>query len=118
MKNIQKIKNQRRLRRKIRVRKKIFGTALRPRLSVFRSLNHVYIQFIDDEKGKTLLAVSDLAIKKKGNKKDRALEVGKLAGKKASEKGIKEAVLDRSCYKFHGRIKSIADGVREAGIKF
>ncbi|MCX7773498.1 MAG: 50S ribosomal protein L18 [Clostridia bacterium] len=116
-------KNQIRLRKHDRVRKKITGTAERPRLCVFRSAKHIYAQIIDDVSSTTLVAASSLdeALKGKleytGNK-DAAKEVGKLIGAKAVEKGIKQVVFDRGGYLYHGRIKELADGAREAGLDF
>lgn len=116
-------KNKIRLRKHDRVRKKITGTAERPRLCVFRSSKHIYAQVIDDVSSTTLVAASSLdeALKGKldysGNK-DAAKEVGKLIGSKAVEKGIKQVVFDRGGYLYHGRIKELADGAREAGLEF
>ena len=112
-----------RLRKHIRVRKKISGTGEKPRLSVFRSAKHIYAQIIDDIKGITLVSAStsDEALKGKigytGNK-TAAKEVGKLLGEKAVEKGITQVVFDRGGYLYHGRVKELADGAREAGLKF
>jgi len=112
-------KRQQRLQRHKRVRAKISGTAKKPRLCVFRSAKHVYAQLIDDEKGKTLAAASDQKIKKeKKKKKDLAREVGKNIAQKALEKKIEKAVFDRSSYQYHGRIKEVAEGAREGGLKF
>ena len=111
-----KLKRKKR-HRKIRV--KIVGTKDRPRLCVFRSNKHIYAQLIDDEKGKVLLAVSDVKLKtKKGKKSDKALEIGKLIAKEALAKKIEKVVFDRGGFVFHGRIKSVADGAREVGLKF
>jgi len=116
-------KNKIRVRKHVRVRKKIAGTAEKPRLSVFRSSRHIYAQIIDDVSGTTLVAASTLdeAIKGKleytGNK-NAAHEVGKLVGAKAIEKGIKKVVFDRGGYLYHGRVKELADGAREAGLEF
>lgn len=102
-----------------RVRAKIKGTAGRPRLSVFRSNQHIYAQLIDDEGRKTLVAVSDLGIKsKKSGGKAVALEVGKKLAQAAKEKGLKEVVFDRGGYRFHGRVMELARGAREDGLKF
>lgn len=98
---------------------KIAGTARRPRLSVFRSVKHIYAQLIDDEKSKILVSVSDLKIKvKKGTKANQALEVGRLIAKEAILKKIEKIVFDRGGFIFHGRIKAVADGAREGGLKF
>lgn len=109
-----------RIRRHKRVRAKIFGTKDRPRLSVYRSNKHLFLQLIDDEKGKTILSVSDKHIKlKKARKKtDFAYETGKLLAKLAKEKKIVKAIFDRGGYKYHGRVKKVADGAREGGLKF
>ncbi len=116
-------KNKVRVRKHVRVRKKISGTAARPRLDVFRSLSHIYAQIIDDEKGVTLVAAStlDKAIKDKidfGGNVEAAKEVGKLVAEKALEAGITEVVFDRGGYPYHGRVKALADSAREAGLKF
>lgn len=116
-------RNKIRERKHARVRRKIAGTAGRPRLNVFRSARHIYAQIIDDETGNTLVAAStlDSAIKGKleycGNKA-AAREVGKLIGSKAIEKGIKNVVFDRGGYLYHGRVKELAEGAREAGLEF
>lgn len=116
-------KNEIRLRKHDRVRKKIAGTAERPRLCVFRSLQNIYVQVIDDTAGNTLAAASTLdeALKGKlaasGNK-EAAKEVGKLIAQKAIEKGIKQVVFDRGGYLYHGRVKEVAEGAREAGLDF
>lgn len=106
-------------RRKFRTRNKIKRVAKgKPRLSVFRSLKHIYAQIIDDEKGVTLVASSSLQLKLKGRKTDVAREVGKDLAKRALEKGITEVVFDRGPYKYHGRVKALAEGAREGGLKF
>ncbi|MCX8131380.1 MAG: 50S ribosomal protein L18 [Clostridia bacterium] len=115
--------NVARLRKHTRVRKKISGTAERPRLNVFRSLNHIYAQIIDDTTGTTLVAAStlDQALKGKfafGGNKEAAKEVGKLVAQKALDKGIKQVVYDRGGYIYHGRVKELADAAREAGLEF
>lgn len=107
-----------RQRRAARTRAKISGTATRPRLSVFRSNKHIYAQLIDDENGKTLLCVSDLEIKQKDKKTVVAGVVGKQLAQKAETVKIKEAIFDRGGYKYHGRVKALADGAREGGLKF
>lgn len=112
-----------RKRRHRRVRKKISGTAERPRLNVFRSLNHIYAQIIDDERGHTLVAASTLdpeirSVIKTGGNVEAARLVGQLIGKRALEKGIEAVVFDRGGYKYHGRVAALADGAREAGLKF
>ena len=116
-------KNKVRVRKHVRVRKKISGTAARPRLDVFRTLSHIYAQIIDAEKGVTVVAASTLdeAIKDKigfGGNVEAAKEVGKLVAEKALEAGISEVVFDRGGYPYHGRVKALADSAREAGLKF
>lgn len=105
-------------RRRIRVKAKIYGTNARPRLVVKRSLNHIYAQIIDDDAKKTLASYSDLQEKLKGSKTEKALEVGKKIAEKAKELKISEVVFDRNGYIYHGRVKAIADGAREGGLKF
>lgn len=119
-KDTQKIKLKKRLGRVRRTRAKIMGTKDRPRVSVFRSLQHIYVQIIDDDKGKTLVAVSntDLKSKAKINKLDEARAVGKLAAERALEKKIKQVVFDRRGYKYHGRVRALAEGMRENGVSF
>lgn len=112
-------KYEKRQRRHKKIRAKIFGTADRPRLSVFRSPKHIYAQLIDDDKGKILASASDLEFKgKKKAKTDKAKEIGNLIAKKAVENKIEKAVFDRGGYKYHGRVKALADGAREGGLKF
>ena len=116
-------KNQDRLKRHKRVRAKIKGTAKTPRLSVYRSLNHIYAQIIDDVKGNTLVTAStlDKAIKDAlsgKDKKGQAYAVGELLAKKAKEKGIEAVVFDRGGYLYTGRVSNLADGAREGGLKF
>jgi len=112
-----------RRKRHRRVRKKISGTAEKPRLNVFRSLENIYAQVIDDETGRTIVAASTLddeiksAVKSGGNVEAAKL-VGKLVGRRAIEKGISTVVFDRGGYKYHGRVAALADGAREAGLKF
>ena len=113
--------NKARLHRHKRVRGKISGTAARPRLNVFRSTNHIYAQLIDDDvKGVTLAAASTLDKEFDGNggNKEAAKKVGELIAKRAAEKGISEVVFDRGGYIFHGRVKELAEGAREGGLKF
>lgn len=132
-----KEKLEKRKRRHKRVRSKIFGTAEIPRLFVFRSAKHIYVQLIDDEKGRTLISANDLELqrskiknkkKAKSHSKEKELirkgkvaiayEVGKLIATKALEKKIKKVVFDRGGYKYHGRVKSLAEGAREGGLNF
>ena len=102
-----------------RIRQKMQGTAERPRLNVYRSLNHIYAQVIDDAKGETIISASSLAGKlKTGGNVAAAKEVGKLVAERAIEKGIKKVVFDRGGYLYHGRIKALADAAREAGLEF
>ena len=114
-----KIKRQMRANRQKRIRAKISGTAKHPRLNVYRSLKHIFAQLIDDTAGKTIVSASDFEIKaKKGKPTDKAKAVGLLIAKKAQEKQISQAVFDRAGFKFHGRIKAVAEGAREGGLKF
>lgn len=112
--------NKARLRRHRRVRGKISGIAQCPRLNVFRSTNNIYAQIIDDVKGVTLAAASSLDKEFEGNggNKEAARKVGELIAKRAAEKGITEVVFDRGGYIFHGRVKELAEGAREGGLKF
>jgi len=111
-------KQKKRYRRHNRVRAKVSGTTSRPRLSVFRSAKYIYAQLIIDEEGKTVIAVDDRKIKTKKPKTDRALEVGKLIAKEAISKKIEKVVFDRGGYKYHGRVKAVAEGARAGGLKF
>ena len=112
--------NKARLHRHKRVRGKINGTAERPRLNVCRSTSNIYAQLIDDEKGVTLASAStlDKEFNGYGGNKEAAKIVGNLIAKRALEKGISEVVFDRGGYVFHGRVKELADGAREGGLKF
>ncbi|HHV50193.1 MAG TPA: 50S ribosomal protein L18 [Clostridiales bacterium] len=113
-------RNEARLHRHVRVRSKISGTAERPRLNVFRSLNHIYAQIIDDVAGVTLVAASSAEkdFGAPGGNKEAARKVGQLIAKRAAEKGITEVVFDRGGYLYHGRVKELAEGAREGGLKF
>ena len=129
-------KQEKRYRRQKRVRAKIFGTKEKPRLCVFRSNKHISAQLIDDKKGYTLVVASDLEIKKpkiqdkktvleKDNKEDKrsgkvalAYQVGRLIAEKADKKKITKVVFDRGGYKYHGRVKSLAEGARKGGLRF
>lgn len=107
--------------RKKRVRGKIVGSSKRPRLSVFRSNKHLYVQFIDDLKGTTLLGLYDNNIKKEAKKMTKseiATKLGEEAAKRAKVKHIGKIVFDRGSYKYHGRIKALAEGARKGGLKF
>jgi large subunit ribosomal protein L18 len=112
-----------RKRRHVRVRKSITGTPARPRLNVYRSLSQIYAQVIDDSKGHTLVSAStldsELKKKLKGMKKtEQARLVGELVAERAKKKGIREVVFDRGGYKYHGRVKALADAARESGLVF
>lgn len=114
--------NKRKIRHK-RIRAKIKGGATYPRLSVFRSNKHIYLQVIDDAEGKTILSADDLAINAKSDKKKRAKKesarvAGKTIAEKLTKKNIKKVVFDRAGYKYHGRVKEAADGAREVGLEF
>ncbi|MCX7879345.1 MAG: 50S ribosomal protein L18 [Ignavibacteria bacterium] len=119
-----KLKKVRRLRRKMRVRKKIFGTAERPRLTVYRSLKHFYGQIIDDNLGRTLVSCSTLEKELKQKlaesmkKVEQAKMVGKILGEKALRLGIDKVCFDRNGYLYHGRVRAFAEGAREAGLNF
>jgi large subunit ribosomal protein L18 len=112
-----------RLKRKVRIRKNIFGTEERPRLSVFRSAKHIYAQLVIDSTGSTIVAASTLSPEIKDviadvEKSDAAKKVGELIGKKALAKNIKKVVFDRNGFLYHGRIKALAEGARESGLEF
>ena len=116
-------KSDQRVRRKSRIRKKVMGTEERPRLSVFRSARHIYAQIINDASGCTLVAanslektVTEAAVEKK--KVDKAVMVGKLVAERAKAKGIDKVVFDRNGFLYHGRVKAVSDGAREAGLTF
>lgn len=117
------VKNKIRARKHLRVRKKISGTANRPRLNVFRSLNNIYAQVIDDKAGNTLVCASSLdsSLKgkfKNGGNKEAAKLVGELVAKRAVDAGINEVVFDRGGYNYHGRVKELAEGARQEGLNF
>lgn len=116
-------KKKARLKRKRRIRKKLFGTKERPRLSVFRSARHMYAQLIEDTTGRTLVAASTvekgvIQMPKPEGKQALAQHVGKMLAQKAGEKGITTIVFDRNGYLFHGRVKALATGAREGGLAF
>ncbi len=114
-------KRELRIRRHARVRKKVTGTTERPRLSVFRSLKHIYAQIIDDSTHRTIVSASTLDPELRGKfgaNTEAAKAVGKLVGERAIEKGLKKVVFDRGGYLYHGRVKSLADAAREAGLEF
>ena len=112
-----KTRADRRVRRHLRVRQKVAGTAARPRLVVKRSLKHIYAQLVDDTLQRTLMTVSDLSADS-GKKSERASQVGKALAEKAKAAGITQVVFDRAGYRYHGRVKAVADGAREGGLEF
>lgn len=116
--NKEKIKQSQRSRRGLRAKAKIKGIKDIPRLSVFRSNKGIYAQIIDDKKGSTVVGASTQEVKDNKNKIESAKEVGKLLAEKALEKNIKKVIFDKSFYKYHGRIKALADAAREAGLEF
>lgn len=123
MANRIKVKKLARKHRHARLRAKVGGTGQKPRLSVFRSLNHIYAQIIDDSKGHTLVSVSTVDKEVRdtvnGKKKTEGAElIGNLVAKRALDKGIKSIVFDRGGYKYHGRIKALAEAARKAGLEF
>lgn len=114
-------KNEARVARHKRVRKKLTGTAERPRMAVYRSGKHIYAQFIDDANGTTLAAASSLdksLRSEKGTFTERARQVGELAAERAGKAGIETVVFDRGGYKYHGKVAALADGAREKGLRF
>jgi large subunit ribosomal protein L18 len=119
MKSIHKPKTraEKLFRRHLRVRKKVEGTAERPRLVVKRSLKHIYAQIVDDGANRTILTVSDLTVGE-GKKAERATAVGKALAERAKAAGISRVVFDRAGYQYHGRVKAVADGAREGGLEF
>ncbi len=122
MRAIRKIKTQadRRARRHLRVRKRVRGTAARPRLVVFRSSKHIYAQVVDDDRGVTLVGASDASegIQVEGaGKTAKSHALGRLIAAKAKEKGIARVVFDRGGYQYHGRVKAVADGARKGGLE-
>jgi large subunit ribosomal protein L18 len=113
---IPKTTQERRYRRHLRVRRRVAGTPERPRLVVFRSLKHIAAQLVDDRSSRTLLTVTDSGIA--GSKTERAGEVGKRLAARAKESGLSKIVFDRAGYRYHGRVKALADGAREGGLEF
>jgi len=105
-----------RTRRHFRVRKKVNGTSERPRLVIYRSLKHIYAQLVDDVAQRTLMTVTDSGLE--GKKSEKSAEVGKRIAQKAKEAGVTKVVFDRGGYKYHGRVKAVADGAREGGLEF
>src|ERR687888_1978508 len=112
------ITKERRVARDVRhqrIRRYVRGSAARPRLAVFRSLTHIYAQLIDDDSGRTLVAASSVGTDVTGKKSERAKAVGTMLGERAKAKGIEAAIFDRGGYRYHGRVKALADGARGAG---
>jgi large subunit ribosomal protein L18 len=118
MPNAQIHKSQQQSRRRGRIRARISGTAARPRFSVYRSLQHIYAQLIDDDLGVTLAAAQDTEIKTKGTRTEVAKQVGSLLAERAKAKGVTQVTFDRGGRKYHGRVKAVADGAREGGLDF
>ena len=121
MANLLKLKKKARVRRKHRSRKRLFGTAERPRLTVYKSLNHIYAQLIDDQSQKSITGISSLTkelASVKANKTEIAGKVGELIAARAKDKGIETIVFDRSGYQYHGRVKALGDAARKSGLKF
>ena len=117
MPGIPKTREQQRYRRHLRVRKKVAGTADRPRLVIFRSLKHITAQIVDDTSGRTLMTVSSTDLTS-GKKTEKSAEVGKRIAARAKDAGITRVVFDRAGYKYHGRVKALAEAARAAGLKF
>lgn len=111
-------KTKNRLKKKIRIRKTVKGTSERPRLCVFRSAKHMYAQVINDDSMQTILTVSSLSVETKATGKELAKQIGKAVGEASLKKGIKTVVFDRNGFIYHGRVQSLADGAREAGLNF
>jgi large subunit ribosomal protein L18 len=123
MRSLHKIKTRadERYRRHLRVRKKVRGTAARPRLVVFRSSKHTYAQLVDDDRGITLLGASDRSVGIQADAKGKSgkgFALGQLVADKAKTKGITKVVFDRAGYRYHGRVKAVADGARKGGLEF
>ena len=113
---IPKTRQDLRARRHLRVRKNVAGTPERPRLVVFRSLKHITAQIVDDTTGRTMMTVT--SVKLEGKKSDKSVQVGKMIAEKAMAAGVSKVVFDRAGYKYHGRVKAVADGAREGGLEF
>jgi len=111
-------KVERRIKIKYRIRKNVYGTAERPRMSVFRSNKQIYVQVINDDEGKTIAAASSLKFEEKMPKKEQAAKVGELIAKNAQAAGVTTVVFDRNGYLYHGRVKELADAARKGGLKF
>ena len=114
---IPKTRAEKRVRRHLRVRKAVQGTAERPRLVIFRSLKHITAQLVDDDKAHTLATVTSTKVGE-GKKTEKSLEVGKQIAAAAKEQGITKVVFDRGGHQYHGRVKAVADGAREGGLEF
>ncbi len=115
--NATKVKKMR-MRRKTGIRQRVNGTAEKPRLTVYRSLKHIYAQIIDDLSGRTVVADSSMQAKATGANRDAATEVGKRLADKARAAGISQVAFDRNGFRYHGRVKALADAAREGGLKF
>jgi len=117
MKTAKKVLRRRKIRH--RIRKKLVGTATRPRMSIYRSNREIYVQLIDDVKGQTLAFASsgEASVSKEGNKTEQSKQVGKLIAERAKDANVEAVVFDRGGYLFHGRVKALADGAREGGLK-
>ena len=113
---IPKTRQDMRARRHLRVRKNVAGTPERPRLVVFRSLKHITAQIVDDTTGRTMMTVT--SVKLEGKKSEKSVTVGKMIAEKAKAAGVSKVVFDRAGYKYHGRVKAVADGAREGGLEF
>ena len=113
---IPKTRQDMRARRHLRVRKNVAGTPERPRLVVFRSLKHITAQIVDDTTGRTMMTVTSNALE--GKKSEKSVLVGKMIAEKAKAAGVSKVVFDRAGYKYHGRVKAVADGAREGGLEF
>jgi large subunit ribosomal protein L18 len=113
---IPKTRQDLRARRHLRVRKNVAGTAERPRLVVFRSLKHITAQIVDDTTGRTMMTVT--SNKLEGKKSEKSVQVGKMIAEKAKAAGVSKVVFDRAGYKYHGRVKAVADGARDGGLEF
>ena len=113
---IPKTRQDLRARRHLRVRKNVAGTAERPRLVVFRSLKHITAQIVDDTTGRTMMTVTSVNLE--GKKSEKSVQVGKMIAEKAKAAGVSKVVFDRAGYKYHGRVKAVADGAREGGLEF
>jgi large subunit ribosomal protein L18 len=105
-------------KRQLRVRAKVKGTAQRPRLSVFRSNKAIYAQLINDEKGETLVSARESEVEKEGTKTEKAVRVGEILAAKAKKMKLEKVVFDRGSYRYHGRVKALAEGARKGGLKF